>query len=413
MTFRIPQFALLQWIGPALAAVVPISASADFVDDSRTTLNFRNFYFNRDFRQDNATQSKREEWAQGINLNFRSGYTGGLVGFGLDLYGALGIKLDSSDAKAGTGLLPNSLGNSGPDTYSDVSGVLKAKVSKTELKYGGFTPRSPVLLTSDARLLTPIFNGAAVESRDIDQWLFEAGRLTSVNYRDSSANHDDFIAANYGVTSDRFDYLGATWSLTPKISMAYWRAELADVYQQNYVGFNASHDIGAWKLTGNLGYFDTSGVGERRGGDIDNGLLTSWVSAGHGPQTVRLGYQDNRGRSPFPHLQDADANVANVVQILDFTRAQERSWQARYDMDFAALGVPGLTALVRYLKGDGYTLRGMDGEEWERDLDVSYVVQSGPLKNVGIRWRNATVRSDAAGEIDENRLILSYSIPLR
>jgi len=38
--------------------------------------------------------------------------------------------------------------------------------------------------------------------------------------------------------------------------------------------------------------------------------------------------------------------VANAVQVLCFDRAQERSWQARYDLDFAALGVPGLTAFA-------------------------------------------------------------------
>ncbi|MFO7073743.1 OprD family outer membrane porin, partial [Pseudomonas aeruginosa] len=38
---------------------------------------------------------------------------------------------------------------------------------------------------------------------------------------------------------------------------------------------------------------------------------------------------------------------------------------------------------------------------------------SGPMKNFGVRWRNATVRSDGAGELDENRLILSYTLPLK
>ncbi|MFG9942994.1 OprD family outer membrane porin [Pseudomonas aeruginosa] len=41
------------------------------------------------------------------------------------------------------------------------------------------------------------------------------------------------------------------------------------------------------------------------------------------------------------------------------------------------------------------------------------MVQSGPLKNFGVRWRNATVRSDGAGELDENRLILSYTLSLK
>jgi len=400
-------------LAPLLLGCLPLAASADFIDDASVNLTMRNFYFNRDFRQDGAAQSKREEWAQGFALDARSGYTDGVIGLGLDLYGALGIKLDSADDRAGTGLLPNRFGDAGPDRYSDVSGRLKARVSKTEIKYGGFTPRSPILLTSDARLLTPLFNGLTLESRDLDGWVLEAGRLTSVNYRDSSANHDDFVAANYGVSSDRFDYFGSTWQVSPHSSLAYWYAELADTYQQHYFGYNGSQKLDDWTLTANLGYFDSREAGRQRAGDIDSRLLTSWVSAGRGPHTLRLGYQRNHGDSPFPHLQDADSNVANVVQVLDFTRPGERSWQARYDFNFAALGVPGLTALVRYLRGDQYALHGEEGREWERDLDVSYVVQDGPWKNLGIRWRNATMRSDIAGDIDENRLILSYSIPLK
>lgn len=35
------------------------------------------------------------------------------------------------------------------------------------------------------------------------------------------------------------------------------------------------------------------------------------------------------------------------------------------------------------------------------------------LKNLGVRWRNAMVRSNASiGDLDENRLIVSYTIPL-
>ncbi|WP_263143447.1 OprD family porin [Pseudomonas sp. RIT-PI-AD] len=393
---------------------LPALAQADFIDDSSVTLQLRNFYFNRDLRDSGVAQSKREEWAQGFILNAKSGYTEGLVGFGVDLYGALGLKLDSSDARAGTGLLPNAFGDSGPDEYTDLSGVLKAKISKTELKVGGFMPKSPVLLSSDARLLPPLFNGITLTSGDIDNLLLDAGRFDHVNYRNSSSNHDDILAGNYGVAGDHFDYLGASYTLAPSLILSYWRAELADVYQQNYFGALASHTLGDWSLGASLGYFDSSEAGGARAGDIDNGLTSVLLSASTGPHTFRAGYQDNGGDSPFPYLQDADANVANVVQILDFTRAQERSWQVRYDLDFARLGVPGLTFFTRYLKGDGFDVGNQGGEEWERDIDLTYTVQNGPLKNLAVRWRNAMVRSDAAiGDLDENRLILSYSIPLK
>ena len=49
---------------------------------------------------------------------------------------------------------------------------------------------------------------------------------------------------------------------------------------------------------------------------------------------------------------------------------------------------------------------------WERNLDVTYVIQSGPLKNLALRWRNVELRGDATGRRDENRVIIAYTLPL-
>jgi hypothetical protein len=40
------------------------------------------------------------------------------------------------------------------------------------------------------------------------------------------------------------------------------------------------------------------------------------------------------------------------------------------------------------------------------------VVQSGTFKGVGLAWRNGMARSEATRDYDQNRLIVSYSIPL-
>ena len=88
----------------------------------------------------------------------------------------------------------------------------------------------------------------------------------------------------------------------------------------------------------------------------------------------------------------------------------------RYDYDFSAMDVPGLIAGVRYLKGDNVdakaTNRGgprYEGKDWERDLDIGYVVQSGSLKNLGVRVHNVTARSNYRTDVDENRLIFNYT----
>ncbi|MBG4370744.1 outer membrane porin, OprD family, partial [Pseudomonas aeruginosa] len=83
----------------------PLLAQADLVEDSHASLELRNFYFNRDFRQSGA-RDNADEWAQGFLLRLESGFSEGTVGFGVDAIGLLGFKLDSGGGRGGTGLLP-------------------------------------------------------------------------------------------------------------------------------------------------------------------------------------------------------------------------------------------------------------------------------------------------------------------
>jgi len=118
----------------------------------------------------------------------------------------------------------------------------------------------------------------------------------------------------------------------------------------------------------------------------------------------------------------AQASVVDDGKGSTFALANERAWVLRYDYNFAALGIPGLTFNVRYVKGDrvdpqriatakGRALQARDGEgkEWERTTDITYVVQSGVFRNVSLRWRNASMRSNFADAADENRVIVGYT----
>jgi hypothetical protein len=101
------------------------------------------------------------------------------------------------------------------------------------------------------------------------------------------------------------------------------------------------------------------------------------------------------------------------VQIGDFANIDEHSWQTRYDYNFAALGVPGLSFMTRYISGDNVQRSAPgEGKEWERNTDIAYVVQDGTLKGLGVKWRNASVRSNFGNDLDENRLIVSYTLAL-
>ena len=77
-------------------------------------------------------------------------------------------------------------------------------------------------------------------------------------------------------------------------------------------------------------------------------------------------------------------------------------------------GIPGLTLMNRYISGyNVHTATVSDGKEWARETELAYVIQSGSLKNLSVKWRNSTMRRDySTNAFDENRLIISYPISI-
>jgi hypothetical protein len=100
--------------------------------------------------------------------------------------------------------------------------------------------------------------------------------------------------------------------------------------------------------------------------------------------------------------------------VNSFVRAGENTTFGQYTYDFARAGVPGLKASVAYLRGDDIkdvTGNGPDHSEWERDLRVDYVIQTGYLKGFGTTLRQGTYRGDGTGipSQDQTRLIFNYT----
>jgi hypothetical protein len=398
------------------------TASAEFIKDSKASVELRNFYFNRDFRQDNAAQSKQEEWAQGFLMRFESGFTEGTIGVGFDAIGLLGVKLDSSPDRAGSGLLKrhSDTRKGAQDEYGEVGLTAKVRAAKSVLKLGTLLPKLPTVLANDSRLLPQTFEGGQLTSLDIEGLTADAGRLTQVNQRDSS-NYEDMGITRTGakgiisrhLASDSFDFASLNYKWTPNLSTGYAYGHLDNFYSQHMV--NLTHVLPittGQSFKSDLRFARSTDDG---GSNVDNKALGAMFTYSLGGNAFGLGYQDMSGDTGFAYINGTDAFLVNFVQIGDFASKDEQSWQARYDYNFAAMGVPGLTFMTRYLSGSNIDLGNNrpEGKEWERDTDIGYVVQSGPLKNVGVKWRNATVRSTHFGsDLDENRFIVSYTLPI-
>lgn len=403
-------------LSPCLAAGT--ASAAGFIEDSKASLQLSNYYFNRDFR-DGAGQNKREEWAQGFVLDLRSGYTAGTVGFGLDALGMLGLKLDSSPDRTGSGLLPTHDDGRAADQFGRVGLTAKVRVSSTELKYGTLIPKLPTLQANTGRILPQTFDGGLLTIKELDGLTVTGARFERMTDRDST-NAVGLTLNNknrrFSSSADGDAYLigGADYALGKQVLLSYQYAELEEVYRQHFFALVHTASFGPGKLKSDLRYMLSDDAGAARGGRIDSGALNALFTYSLGGHALGLGLQKMNGGTSMPFINGTDPYLSNYIQINDFAEPGERSWQVRYDYDFGAIGVPGLTFMSRYVKGDqadAATAFGA-GHEWERNTDLGYVFQSGVLKNVGVKWRNAAYRSSFARGADENRLIVSYTLPI-
>ena len=431
-----------------LAALANQATAAGFIEDSKATLGLRNFYFDRDDKNTANSNNEASEWGQGFIFNYQSGYTEGTVGFGLDAIGLVGIKLDSGGdsstprSRAPGALFPLESDGSAVDNYGKAGVTAKARLSKTELRIGTLQPKLPVINFNDGRLLPQTFEGAQVTSAEIDGLTLTAGQLESTKTRSST----DDIALRIGgaasfqgkaADSNEFIYAGGDYKITKDLTAQYYYGNLEDFYKQHFLGlthnlalpvgalktdlryFNSGSDGKNGSLAGRTEGYKSSGfwrAGDSKNGEVDNNTWSALFTYSLSGHALSAGYQQVTGDSAFPFVSQGDGATAYLItdrQIGKFANAGERTWLAEYGYDFASAGIPGLKATVTYLSGSNIDAAESDRKEWERDLRVDYTLQDGALKGLGLSWRNATFRGNtSAADQDENRLIVSYSLPL-
>lgn len=428
----------------ATSALLVPAAQAAFIEDGKATLNLRNYYFNNDMRDrpGAAGQSKTAEWAQGFMLDYKSGFTDGTVGFGVDALGLLGVRLDGGAGNhRGSSMIPDDSDGSAVDEWSRLGLTGKMRLSKTEARYGTLQPKLPILVANDGRVLPQTFEGGMITSQEIDGLTLIGGRLEHATGR-ASTNRSGLAVAGGTEQSNEFIFAGADYQLSKALKLQYYAAQLEDYYVQHFGGL-----VHVWALSDNqwlttdLRYFKTDASGRNdsasgRGegyrvsgladtpGKIDNDTWSAMFTYAIGGHSVLLGHQRVSDSGNFVQLNQGNtgegAAGSSIYLFTDrlvtsFTRAGERTTFGQYGYNFAALGVPGLVASVTYLKGTNIRMAsGGDEKEWERDIALDYVVQGGTFKGLGFSWRNGMLRSGVPSEWDQdqNRLTVSYSVPL-
>ncbi|MFG9007931.1 OprD family porin [Pseudomonas aeruginosa] len=411
-------------------------AEEGFIEGSSLTILNRNFYFNRDNR--NGEQAPggagySETWAQAIITKFESGYTQGTVGFGVDAFAMIGLKLDTGDGRNGGrssfDVMPVDSSGQARDEYTKVGGAVKARAFDTEVKVGDVFPYTPVVAYGDSRLLPESFRGVTLSNTSIKDLTLQGGRLHSMSQPTSSDMRDTFATFYAGpVNSPWMGYFGGDYAVTENLNVSLYSGRLKDAWDQYYFGTSGEYPINDdLSLIGAFNYYRAVDEGKRLLGKFDNNIWSGKVGVRFGAHTVALSHQRNNGDDDFDYLRQADSIfLDNSIQYSDFNSPKERSWMVRYDLDMESYGIPGLSFMTRYAKGTDadysnansvYMRRDADGnpltdqKRWERDIEVKYVVQTGSFKDMSFRIRQANTRATQyESDLDEFRLIVEYPI---
>lgn len=396
------------------------------VADSHGTLTLRNYYMDRDYKDDGAKTAARE-WAQGFMMNVESGFTPGKLGFGLDARALVGMKLDSSPDRSGTELLPVSARDGrAADGYSRLGLTGKMRFSQTTIKTGDVSIFLPFAFASPSRLLPQTFRGTTLSSKELEGLTFNAGYIDRVNKRDSSNYQPLAIASpnrrfNGASTSSHMAYAGGDYQLSRQLSLRAYHAEVDDLYTQNTLALLHQLPLGDGTLTTDLRSFFSRDTGSAKAGEVDNQNLSALVGYKLGGHSVSLGYMHSSGDTATPYLSGTELmGLSELTMSSDFLNAKERTWQAIYDYDFTAVGIVGLRSRLRYVRGDNIELAALnadDRKEREFQMELGYVIQSGPLKNVSLLARKSIYRDDfptgaAFRDENETRFVVQYALPL-
>ncbi|WP_111895607.1 OprD family outer membrane porin [Acinetobacter sp. MB5] len=387
-----------------------------FIDDATLNVNLRNFYMNRDYQGDRVRDTG-EAWTQSLITDFKSGYTPGKVGFGVDVLGLYSFKIRGEDNQIGTQLLPVKDDNSQANSFGRVAVAAKMKVSNTELKVGEWSPVLPILRSDDGRSLPQTLQGWQLSSSEYKNLNLYAGQFFQNSPRDTDHMDDMYINSHKSVFSDQFNFAGADYLFNQrKDKISLWYAQLADIYQQSYIRYDKSFPLNDLTLKWDVAYLYGQEQGKAKAGKLDNKALFSTASLVGKYQKVSFAVQQMRGKDSFLRVNGASgATLANDSFTSSYDNPNERSWQLRYDLNFGQWNLPSLNVMSRYIYGDGVeNSQTQNGREHGWETEIGYTIKTGWLKSLSIKLRHSELRKNwgNTSSFNDNRVILNYTIPL-
>ncbi|MHC8409946.1 OprD family porin [Pseudomonas sp. Hz4] len=394
--------------------------SKGFFEDQSLNVHSRMLYMNRDFKNNPSTsQSYREETGLGVRTKYESGFTQGTVGFGVDALVNSIVKLDSGRGRTGNGMFGRDSEGRPEDTQSKAGGAVKFRLSDTVLKYGNQYVASPVFSTDDSRLMPEVATGTIITSKEIKGLELSAGRFTALSSQTGTGRDSINGPHNPGLTSANI--AGATYQFTDNFVAGVAASDVDDYFKKQYVNANYTLPINEdQSLNFDFNGYRSKSQGQELSGDVDNRIWSLAAAYSIGAHKFTVAHQRSTGDTGYVYGVDGGGTIflANSIQYSDFNGQDERSWQARYDLNMKSYGVPGLSFMTRYVRGDNITTGAEEGKEHEFDFETKYVMQSGPAKDLSFRLRSAIYRTNSSynaingNDNNDFRFIVEYPLSI-
>ncbi|WP_198079159.1 OprD family outer membrane porin [Acinetobacter calcoaceticus] len=385
------------------------SEAKGFVEDANGSILFRTGYIQRNKKNNVEDDSS---FAQSAIVTLDSGFTKGIVGFGVGAVGDFSFKIGANNNN-GNQMIPryNGVRENPYDQWTRGGGSVKARFSNTTVRYGTQVLDLPVLASNTARMVPEYFTGTLLTSHEIKDLEVVAGKFTKDQYSDQI--NTDADASGKGL--DRAIVWGAKYKFDDQLNGSYYGVDVKDKLDRHYVNVNYKQPLAndsslTYDFSGYHTKFDknaslsyaTGPAGEDKTNNI-------WAVSGTyatGPHSVMLAYQQNSGNIGYNYGSNQDGGQSVYLPnsyLSDFIGNDEKSAQLQYSLDFGKLGVlPGLNWTTAYVYGwDIKTSNGSDdSNESEFFNQVKYTVQSGFAKGSSLRLRNSIYRADSAYNTD-------------
>ncbi len=397
-----------------------------FVEDSHLNVLARNAYISRDYKDH---KQDKAEWGQGFLGTFTSGFTQGTVGVGVDAFGIYALRLDGGRGKSGAGgidFFKQGASGKAADDIAKAGAAVKVRFSNTVLKYGDQMPALPVLMYDNSRLMPESFTGTLLTSKEINGLEINVGRFTAESRKSAEARDSGDLKS--------INVFGGSYKFTDNLSASLYGSEMEDELNKQYVGVTYAIPLqDKQTLTFDFNGYRTH-VKEDYARDVlkvdgqDNKIWSLASTYAFGAHTVTLAYQSSTGEIGYPYGGYRNAggvgDGGNTILLAnsywsDFNAKDERSWQLGYGFDFGAVGIPGLTYNIAYVRGTNIDDGSDRGRGTEREIfnQAKYVVQSGPVKDLSVRLRGSWLRvSNNASDYNvggnEVRVFVDYPISI-